>query len=457
MSRKTLNIAVIGTGISGLSAAWLLSHRHRVDMFEQRDRIGGHANTVDLYLNGRRTAVDTGFIVYNEPNYPNLVELFRHLDVPTDNSNMSFGVSLDSGRLEYSSAFPTGVFGQLSNLFKPSFWSMLRDIRRFYGSAPDAVQKGRLRGLTLGAYLQQAGYGETFARDHLLPMGAAIWSSQAENMRAYPVEAFVRFFDSHGLLKLRDRPEWRTVRGGSRTYVKKLAEQFPGRLRRGNRIRYISRAPGRVVIQDVTGATHHYDHVVVATHADQALRLLHDPSESERQLLGAMPYTQNRALLHTDPGQMPHRRAVWSSWNYLTTTDVSGTGAAGPPQVSYWMNRLQNLNTSENLFVTLNPANDPPARDILASFAYDHPLFDGAALEAQQNLWSLQGQRNTWFCGSYFGFGFHEDALQSGLAVGEVLGGGARPWTLPDPSSRIHVGPPGRPADLMPHIGMAAE
>lgn len=457
MSRKTLDIAVVGTGISGLSAAWLLSQRHRVDVFERHERVGGHANTVDVMSNGRPTAVDTGFVVYNEPSYPNLVALFRHLGVPTNVSDMSFGVSLDSGRLEYSSTFPTGLFGQWSNVFKPGFWSMLRDIARFYDAAPAALRDGRLQGLTLGGYLQQAGYGDSFVRDHLLPMGAAIWSSSAEDMRDYPVEAFVRFFDNHGLLQLRDRPKWRTVHGGSRTYVDKLTARFAGRIHRGTRIQHIYRAPGRVTIEDANGTTRDYDHVVVATHADQALRLLRDPSEQERDLLGAIPYTKNHAFLHTNPGQMPRRRSVWSSWNYLTAAGDNGADPADPPQVSYWMNRLQNLDTRENIFVTLNPATALSHRDILAQFTYDHPLFDRTALDAQRSLWSLQGHLNTWYCGSYFGLGFHEDALQSGLAVGEMLGDIPRPWTLPDPSSRIHLGPTVRADGLSPHIGMAAE
>jgi len=457
MPRKTLDIAVIGTGISGLSAAWLLSRRHRVDIFEQDDRIGGHANTVDVLSNGRPIAVDTGFVVYNEPSYPNLAALFHHLGVPTDVSDMSFGVSLDGGRLEYSSNFPTGLFGQWSNVFKPGFWSMLRDIRRFYDAAPAALRKGQLQGLTLGGYLKQTGYGETFVRDHLLPMGAAIWSSSADDMRAYPVEAFVRFFDNHGLLKLRHRPKWRTVRGGSRTYIDKLTAPFADRIHRGAQIRHISRAAGRVTIQRANGTTHDYDHVVVATHADQALRLLRDPSEQEQDLLGAIPYTKNIAFLHTDPGQMPRRRSVWSSWNYLTTARGNRAGPAGPPRISYWMNRLQHLDTPENIFVTLNPATAPSPRDTRAQFTYDHPLFDRTALDAQQCLWSLQGQRNTWYCGSYFGLGFHEDALQSGLAVGEMLGDVPRAWTVPEPSSRIHLGPAARDDALAPQIGMAAE
>tara|TARA_R110002110_G_scaffold85816_2_gene223525 strand:+ start:113495 stop:114871 length:1377 start_codon:yes stop_codon:yes gene_type:complete len=440
MPSQKLKIAVVGTGISGLSAAWLLSQRHNVDIFERGTHVGGHANTVDVMVAGRRAAVDTGFIVYNEVNYPNLVELFRFLDVPTDESEMSFSVSLRGGRLEYSSDAPSGLFGQPSNILRPRFWSMLQDVRRFYGAARIDLEAGRLAGRTLGDYLQAGGYREPFVQDHLLPMGAAIWSTRPEDMRAYPAEAFVRFFVSHELLDLGGRQAWRTVRGGSRAYVEKLTAEFTGQIRCRNPIRHIARTGHDVEIEDMSGARHRYDHVVVATHADDALRLLRDPSGQERDLLGRFPYTRNKAFLHTDKSQMPRRRSVWASWNYRT-----GTGAAdnetGPnlPEVSYWMNRLQRLNCPENIFVTLNPASTPRTTDTLARFEYDHPLFNSDALAAQPELWSLQGERNTWFCGSYFGYGFHEDALQSGLAVGEALGGVSRPWRIDNKSSRIHT------------------
>ncbi|MBS29162.1 MAG: NAD/FAD-binding protein [Alphaproteobacteria bacterium] len=434
MSRKPLHIAVIGAGIAGLSASWLLSQRHNVEIFERSDRLGGHAHTVDINVGGARAGVDAAFIVYNEPNYPNLMALFRHLGVETELSDMSFSVSLDDGRLEYASDVPRGLFAQKTNMISPRFLAMLLDVRRFYRSARDDLRDGRLAGMSIGAYLDRQGYGTAFERDHLLPMGAAIWSSNRSKMRAFPADAFVRFFESHGLLELRGRPAWRTVTGGSRQYVDRLRTAFNGRVRRHNQIRTLTRTGNGIEALDQHGVLRRYDHVVIASHADQALGMLGDATPAEAALLGAISYTRNRAIMHTDPAQMPSRRSAWASWNYLGHRDEGG----GPPHLSYWMNRLQNLDTPEDVFVTLNPSRPVASEHILRTFEYDHPFFDARALEAQRRLWSLQGHRNTWFCGSYFGFGFHEDALQSGLAVAEELGGLNRPWTVREPSGRIH-------------------
>lgn len=437
MTHKSLNIAVVGTGISGLSAAWLLSRNHTVTVFERAHWTGGHSNTVDVTLDGRTTPVDTGFIVYNEDNYPNLVELFRLFDVETQPGDMSFAVSLDNGRLEYSSDVPNGLFGQPSNLFRPSFWSMLGDIQRFYRDAPRDLAAGALLGLTLGQYLERGAYSRDFITDHLLPMGAAIWSARAEDMAKYPAESFVRFFESHNLMDLRGRPRWRTVSGGSRAYVEKLIMSFRDQIHREQPIIGIWRNARGVTLEDAKGVLHEFDHVVIATHANDALSILSDASPDERGLLGAIDYTQNKAFLHHDADLMPKRKSVWASWNYLANTKTDNAA----PEVSYWLNRLQKLPAREDVFLTLNPVTPPRAESCVTTFDYEHPLFDTAALSAQPELWSLQGVRNTWFCGSYFGYGFHEDALQAGLAVGEALGGESRPWSLPNPSGRISVKP----------------
>jgi len=430
-SARPLRIAVIGTGISGMSAAWLLSRRHDVSVFEADGRIGGHSNTVDAGA----VPVDTGFIVYNEATYPNLTALFRHLDVPTKPSEMSFAVSLDDGRLEYAGTNLFGLFAQRRNLARPRFWSMLGDLRRFYRNAPrDAATLGAA---TLDDYLDAGGYGAALRDDHLYPMAAAIWSTPAAEIGRYPAAAFIRFCDNHGLLRLKERPVWRTVEGGSREYVARLTHSFAARIAVGRGIRYVRRVAGGVEIGDAPGRAQMFDHAVIATHADQALLMLADPGPEERRLLGAFGYNENLAVLHCDPGLMPRRRRAWASWNYLS----QGAGATKCLSVTYWMNRLQGIPEATPLFVTLNPDREPQPSRVIRRETYHHPLYDAAAMAAQERLWSLQGVRNTWFCGAYFGAGFHEDGLQAGLAVAEALGGGRRPWTVAGESGRIRLLP----------------
>jgi hypothetical protein len=432
------NIAVIGTGISGMSAAWLLSQRHNVTVYECERRIGGHSNTVAVPSVDGPIAVDTGFIVYNEETYPNLTALFDHLDVPTEPSNMSFAVSLANGDLEYSGANPAGLFIEKRNLFRPRFWSMLRDLQRFYRDAPRDLAVLDQFHTTLGDYLDAGRYGSAFRNDHLLPMASAIWSMPMNTVLDYPAASFIRFQDSHGLLRLRNRPQWRSVHGGSRTYVERLTRSFADRIRVSTAVTAVRRHADSVEISGCDGRVATFDHVVIATHADQALALLRDPTAQERQLLGAFRYSRNVAILHSDPGLMPKRRAVWSSWNHIgpDTDDDNEPG----PTVTYWMNSLQNIPHETPLFVTLNPRRTP--RNEWRHEIYEHPLFDSAAMTAQRRLWSLQGHRNTWFCGAYFGAGFHEDGLQAGLAVAEQLGGMRRPWTVANESGRITLDQP---------------
>ena len=425
---QSLDIAVVGSGISGLSAAWLLSKRHRVVLYEADNRLGGHSHTVDA----GGLAVDTGFIVFNENTYPNLTALFDHIGVSTKCSDMSFAVSLDDGRLEYSGTGLLGLFAQRRNAISPRFWMMLRDLVRFYREAPRNV--AALGMITLDEYLDAAGYGDGFRNDHLYPMAAAIWSTPAAKIGTYPAASFIRFCESHGLLKLTGRPVWRTVAGGSRCYVRRLSETIP---------EVVSDYPIKAIVRNGNGADviglegnrRHFDHVVIAAHADEALKLLADPSSEERRLLGAFEYIFNDAVLHSDTRLMPQRRRVWSSWNYMTRDDLDGRRLA----VTYWMNRLQGIESDRPLFVTLNPHKEIEADTILKQMRYSHPRFDAAAMEAQKQLWSLQGSRNTWFCGAYFGAGFHEDGLQAGLAVAEAIGGVRRPWTVRNESGRIHI------------------
>jgi uncharacterized protein len=443
-SEPGLRIAVVGSGISGLSAAWLLNRRHRVTLYEQAPRPGGHANTVVVEGPNGQIHVDTGFIVFNRETYPNLTGLIEHLGVDTYATEMSFSVSRHGGALEYGSTGLPALFAQPVNAIRPGFWSMLLDLRRFYATAAHDLKSLASNPETLGEYLARRGYGARLRDDHLLPMAAAIWSASIDTMLDYPAASFIRFFENHGLLKLHGRPAWHTVVGGSKVYVDKLVGPLTSGLRKSARVVAITRDLRGATVRTADGATKRFDRVVIATHADQALALLDDATDHERRLLGAFRYTRNRAVLHTDPACMPRRRAVWSSWNYL---EPDGDTAAGA-HVTYWMNRLQGFSAELPLFVTLNPVRSPQASSILHTEDYAHPVFNLAAIRAQQRLWSLQGQRNTWFCGAYFGAGFHEDGLQAGLAVAEDLGGEQRPWRVADDSGRIARGPRVRLADL---------
>ncbi len=434
LGSRRLNVAVVGSGISGLSAAWLLSKRHHVTLYEADGRLGGHSNTVDV----GGVAVDTGFIVYNEATYPNFSALLDHLGVATKSTNMTFAVSLDDGRFEYSGTGLTGIFAQPRNIVSSRFWKMLRDLVRFYREAPNAPDD--LGDMSLDAYLDASGYGAAFREDHLYPMAAAIWSTPAAEIGEYPVRAFVRFCHNHGLLQLVNRPLWRTLVGGSRAYVQKLADAIP-EIVRSRPILAVRRHLDGVEAICAGGVARGFDQIVLATHADQALNMLVDPSSEEKRLLGAFRYSTNKAVLHSDATLMPRRRRVWSSWNYLS----SGRGNSRRLAVSYWMNRLQGLPEAKPMFVTLNAHRQIREDSILYSADYAHPVFNARALDAQRRLWSLQGQQNTWFCGAHFGAGFHEDGLQAGLAVAEALGGCRRPWALENESDRIFLTDKGRP------------
>lgn len=445
---QPLDIAVVGTGIAGMSAAWLLSKTHRVTVYEQDSRMGGHTNTVEVAGPNGAIPVDTGFIVYNERNYPNLVSLFRHLKVPTKPSEMSFAASIDDGDMEYAGTDLSGLFAQKRNLIRPHFWRMLRDILRFYRKGTTLLAGPGNDSVTLGDYLDNERYSHAFVYNHLLPMAAAVWSTAATEMRNHPAKAFVQFCSNHGLMQMANRPQWRTVDGGSRAYLQRLTASYADRVRINSGVRSVRREGPYVRVEDSTGNRAHYDHIVIAAHADQALAMLDDPSADERTLLGAFRYTRNTAVLHQDPALMPKRKAVWSSWNYLSR---AGDEGASQVCVTYWMNRLQGLDARVPLFVTLNPFREPRPESILRTFEYDHPSYSVESGRAQQRLWDLQGVCNTWYCGSYFGSGFHEDALQAGLAVAEALGGVRRPWTIADESGRIHA--PKRLPPSSRHVG----
>jgi predicted NAD/FAD-binding protein len=428
-----LNIGVIGTGIAGMSAAWLLSQAHRVTVYERHGRLGGHSNTVDVPGPSGAIPVDTGFIVYNDLTYPNLVALFQHLGVETQASSMSFAASIGDGALEYSGSDLGGLFAQRSNVIRPRFWRMLRDIVRFYRQAPAVLDDPSAVDWTLGDYLRRGGYSASFVEDHILPVAAAIWSTPAAEISDCPLVPFVRFCVNHGLLRITGRPLWSTVSGGSRKYVQRLTASYADRIRLNSPVASIRRTAYCVEVTMTDGNHASYDGVVIATHADEALGMLVDPSQQERALLGAFPYTENIAILHGDASLMPRRRPVWSSWNYLS----GGAGSSRPELcVTYWMNSLQGIDPRVPLFVTLNPFRQPAETATFGRFRYHHPSYDRGALRAQARLAEIQGLNRTWYCGSYFGAGFHEDALASGLAAAEGIGGVRRPWGPPAAAGR---------------------
>jgi predicted NAD/FAD-binding protein len=429
MSRR---IAVIGSGIAGLSAAWLLSKSAEVSLIESAPRLGGHTNTVDVETPDGPIPVDTGFIVYNEKNYPNLTALFAHLGVETAESDMSFAVSADGGEMEYSGRHLNGLFGQRSNLLSLRHWRMVADILRFFRTAEiDATALAD--DLSIGTFLREHGYSEAFIEDHILPVSAAIWSTPARSMLDFPARAFVSFFANHGLLKVNSRPKWRTVVGGSRSYVERLVEDSPIRLLLNAHVVSVTRDAGGAELLFATGERRRFDHVVFACHADQALAMLADPDEDERKLLSAFRFTPNRAVLHTDNRLMPRRKQLWSAWNYLR----SGCGLDARLSLTYWMNQLQPLATDTDIFVTLNPTHEFAPGSVAKTIEYEHPLFNRAALDAQNEMWRIQGSRRTWFAGAWLGSGFHEDGLQSGLEIAERLGPIDRPWSVTDARARI--------------------
>jgi len=418
-------VAVIGSGAAGLAAAWSLSSRHHVTLYDADRRLGGHCYTVDVKTPWGDVPVDTGFIVYNRMNYPNLCRMFEHLDVETADSNMSFAVSVRDGWLEYSGTGVNGLFAQRRNMARPLYWRLVWDVLRFYREAPQLLESHDLETTPLGELLDQRRYSKFFRFNHLYPMAAAIWSMPVSKIEDFPAATFIQFYRNHGLLQLRNRPQWRTVVGGSRSYVEAIVGAFGGPVRAGHKVRQVSRTPDGVVVKTDADEGELFDQVVIASHADQALGMLGEPTAQEQEILGAFEYERNRVILHGDDSLMPKRREVWSSWNYLS----SGGSNRAEERLSatYWMNRLQSIDMRIPVFVTLNPLHEPDPASVIREIPYDHPAFDAKALAAQKRLGAIQGADRIWYCGSYFGFGFHEDAFTSGLNVGLELGA-PLPW-----------------------------
>ncbi len=418
MSEKP-KLAVIGAGIAGLSAAWLLREAFDVTLYEAEHRAGGHADTQVLNLDGETVPVDTGFIVLNDVNYPNLLGFFEHLGVATHASNMSFGVSKNDARFEYAGGELRQLFAQPKNIFAPRFLAMVRDIVRFNRTAPALLATGST--VSLGDYLAERRYSAGFVEDYILPMGAAIWSASVEGMRAFPAKSFIRFFVNHGLLKLTGRPQWRTVTGGSRIYVRRVLRDLAD-VRLGDAVTRIARTADGVVVRTAAGEER-FDQVVCCAHADATLAMIEAPTADEARVLGAIKFQDNEAVLHQDVRLMPVRKLAWSSWNYLSR----GADAAQAVCLTYWMNLLQGMKTRLPLLVSLNPniAIDP-ARVLLRKI-YRHPQFDAAAMAAQAALPDIQGRDRIWFAGAWTGWGFHEDGIASSLRVANALGVRA-PW-----------------------------
>jgi predicted NAD/FAD-binding protein len=426
-----MKIAIVGSGISGLGCAHALMRDAApgtvdLTLYEAEQRLGGHTNTVDIDIDGQRFGVDTGFLVFNERTYPNLIALFAELGVPVAKSDMSFAVSLPvngafgSRQLEWSGSSLATVFAQWSNALRPQFLSMLADILRFNRQATALASEAAGaagRRTTLGEFLDDYRYGTPFRRWYLLPMAGAIWSCPLDTMLAYPVGTFVRFCHNHGLLRVNNRPQWFTVAGGARRYVDAIAAQIERRhrLRRGDAVQEVRRIGGRVQVASRAG-TEIYDQVVFACHSDQARRLLRNADPAQAQVLEDVRYQPNRAILHTDTALLPQSRKVWAAWNY-----ISSGGAEPDVSVSYLLNKLQPLPVQTPIIVTLNPIREPRPETVLAAFDYEHPIFDSAAVDAQRRLPEVQGRHGLWFAGAWTGYGFHEDGLKSGLAVADTL------------------------------------
>jgi predicted NAD/FAD-binding protein len=413
-----MRIAVVGAGISGLMAAYLLCEEHEVTVFEQNDYIGGHTRTVDVASGGQNLSVDTGFIVFNEKTYPNFIRLLKRLDVPWQPSVMSFSVQCERTGLEFSPSTLNSIFAQKRNLLRPAFYRMLWDIFRFKREAAALLSESS-DSLTLGAYLESQKYSRFFIDNFIIPMGGAIWSSDPQKFFEFPARYFIRFFTNHGFLNVRDQPQWLVVRGGSGRYVEKLIRPFKDGIRLNCPIKTIRRSDDAVHLTGPDGTSESFDHVVIAAHSNEALALLGDPDANEREILGAIPYQANQVMLHTDRSLLPARKSVWASWNYHIPAAKTDRVA-----VTYNMNMLQSLKISEQFMVTLNRAERIDRHKVIRDLLDHHPVYTPPSLAARKRLSEINGQRRTYYCGAYWGYGFHEDGVNSALEVCKHFGKG---------------------------------
>jgi predicted NAD/FAD-binding protein len=398
-----MKIAVIGSGISGLSASYYFSKKYKVDLFEQDDHFGGHSYTYDIKEENKIIAVDLGFIVFNEKTYPNLISFFNELNVPFEKSNMSFSVSIKDTNVEYGGSGFNAIFANKKNLLNFKFLKMINEIINFYKTAPSLINT-ETSNVTLGDYLKSSKLSKYFIEYHIIPMVAAIWSMPFQKAKEMPLKLFLNFFTNHGLFKLKNRPQWYTVSNRSRTYVKKVLEKISGEVFKNYKVSKILRNENNVRIL-IGNEYLDYDHVILASHADQSLELLDDPSLEESEILKKFTYVSNEAYLHSGENLMPIRKSAWSSWNSISKNENTC--------VTYWLNKLQNLNSEKNYFLTLNPVEAIDKNKIIKKIHFTHPYFNKDNVALQKDLNKLQGKKRTWFCGSYFGYGFHEDGLNS--------------------------------------------
>lgn len=412
-----MKIAIIGSGIAGLTSAYLLSRRHEITLFEAGNRIGGHTHTVNVTVDDKSYAIDTGFIVFNDWTYPNFIRLLGQIGVKFKPTEMSFSVCDENARFEYNGNNINSLFAQRSNILSPGFWGMLRDILRFNREAPLDLQEQRISAdMTLGDYLEAKGYGPRFILHYIVPMGAAIWSMSLVDMLKFPLQFFVRFFKNHGLLSVNNRPQWCVIEGGSSSYIEPLTRNFREHIRLDCPVHLVERNEEGVVVHSAAG-TEAFDKVVFACHSDQALALLGDPSESELQILGALPYADNDVVLHTDTRLLPDRQLAWASWNYRLTPNRQTQAA-----VTYDMNILQGIDSDTTFCVSLNQTPMINPLKILARYTYAHPQYSLAAVAAQGRREEISGVRNTFYCGAYWANGFHEDGVVSALHVAQAFG-----------------------------------
>ena len=402
-----MKLAVIGSGISGLSAAYHFSKNHKVDLFEQDDHFGGHSLTYDIKEEDKVVPVDLGFIVFNEQTYPNLISFFRELDVPFEKSNMSFSVSVKDSNVEYGGSGLNAIFANKKNLLNLKFLKMINEIINFYKKAPSLLNHN-LNEDTLGNYLEKSKLSKYFIEYHIIPMVAAIWSMPFEKAKDMPLKLFLNFFINHGLFKLKNRPQWYTVTNRSRAYVNKVLEKISGEVFKNYKVSKILRSENNVRIS-IGNEYLDYDHVILASHADQSLKILEEPTSEEDKILKRFSYVSNKAYLHIDENLMPLRKSAWSSWNSITKDNRTC--------ITYWLNKLQNLKTSKNYFLTLNPVEQINNNKVLKKIDFTHPYFNKENVKLQKDLHKLQGKKRTWFCGSYFGYGFHEDGLKSSIEL----------------------------------------